>query len=286
MGAPDEKFLPPDIRIARPPPPYHDDEDVPQYERPPFHNKVAVDGSTSLQPAMSKFPPAITCYYSWKAPTTVYLGTEEQDRLYCVKLQKLFSRRPMTLYDGPSDSDPELASVDRLKGSKLTQSLVQIKPRSGHSAAGPIEIPMTGDYELKHTFAMAVRRDSTQECFEWRNTRGSEVKEISGSKWPSWVVGWKLVWVSGPQTVHFHSKKDRETGFTSDGKEIVAVAVHEERVKTGPKLAFMGTGLTGTLGETWEIMVVMSFLRIWELQRQHQATNSAAAAAAAAASTT
>ena len=48
----------------------------------------------------------------------------------------------------------------------------------------------------------------------------------------------------------------------------------------GFRIAFMGTGLTGTLGETWEIVTIASALQLWYLDYQGSVAASGANAAA------
>lgn len=46
----------------------------------------------------------------------------------------------------------------------------------------------------------------------------------------------------------------------------------------GVKFAFLGSGLTGALGEEWEVMVLMSGLQLWGMDYQDQALAAGAAA--------
>ena len=69
------------------------------------------------------------------------------------------------------------------------------------------------------------------------------------------------------------SRKERDRGYTSDGLEVVAVIAHNASwsMTKGFRFAFKGSGLTGTFGELWEILVVLSALEMWYLDAQKSA---------------
>lgn len=95
---------------------------------------------------------------------------------------------------------------------------------------------------------------------------GNEVKELATGH----SYGWKLVWLSGPIHSAGGSRKEREMGLASDGTEIVALLAHNASwsMTKGFRFAFLATGLTGTFGETWEIMTVTSASHLWYLDYQ------------------
>jgi len=136
-------------------------------------------------------------------------------------------------------------------------------------------------------FAMPVGSgaDVRIERFEWRRSRGAEVKGVEGGS----GSGWKLVRMGGQMasdTGHRDDEADdddgRIEGFTSDGKEVVAVwadaglSFHLSRIGG---LEFRGSGATGELGLLWSVMAVVTCMCIYQLQLQ-RATSAAASAAA------
>lgn len=110
-----------------------------------------------------------------------------------------------------------------------------------------------------------------REEFEWRRSRGGEVKDLGGRL----SYGWKLVRLASEAD---HGAVEGERGYASDGKEVVAVMAHNASLTLtkGCKIEFMGSGLTGVLGERWEIMAVLTAVQLW--QRDLQETNVASAA--------
>ncbi|WPH01516.1 Hypothetical protein R9X50_00436200 [Acrodontium crateriforme] len=103
------------------------------------------------------------------------------------------------------------------------------------------------------------------EKFEWRQSRGAEVKSAASSKY---TTGWKLVRLSNENATGVGGRrKDREIGETSDGKEVVAVWANYAKMSM-TKVAcfqFCGTGATGELGDEWTLMAVLSVLRLWQV---------------------
>lgn len=69
------------------------------------------------------------------------------------------------------------------------------------------------------------------------------------------------------------NRKGREVGFTSDGMEIVAVVVLDwKSMSKGMRFAFMNTGLTGTFGEEWEIVALLTGWQLWLLAATYMMT--------------
>lgn len=146
--------------------------------------------------------------------------------------------------------------------------------------------------------AVAGGVPARREDFEWRSTHGSEVQELTS--W--WSTGWKLVRLasrveganggsgdgtsvvsgsgdaesssSSSATQKQKQKQQRPAGVTSDGKEIVAVwALNTASLSMTKafKFQFMGSGALGQLGERWEVMAVVTALRLWYLVWQGRA---------------
>ncbi|KAJ5973181.1 hypothetical protein N7481_010391 [Penicillium waksmanii] len=131
------------------------------------------------------------------------------------------------------------------------ESLVQMIPSStSHtSAAFTFEINPGG-------------KGTDRQRFEWWSSHGTEMKQLAGHSY-----GYKLVWLSGPTIGAGGSRKERDLGISSDGLEIVAVIAHNDSMimTKGFRFNYTGTGLTGTLGEGWEVMTLTSALQLWLL---------------------
>ncbi|KAH7353209.1 hypothetical protein B0T11DRAFT_286431 [Plectosphaerella cucumerina] len=274
-----------------PPPPYstgHDnnDEPAPDYERPLYANT----GS-----AMAKMPPSFNLYTSWKSMSKFHIGPSRDEKLFAGSTSwGWFAQKPpVTIYDGPTTDDPMLAQVGPVKANKTQECIITL-PARANSPLGHLEIKAGYVFETwrhwHYTFTMRVPArgldehgkalPSQEETFQWRTSAGEEVRmQNDGSKLSS---GWKLVWITGPEVGEGGKRGDRENGFASDGREVVAVAAHNVKgwSMTKPlKFSFIGTGLTGTLGEQWELMAVASVLELWWMYQMTVAASSAAAGA-------
>lgn len=78
---------------------------------------------------------------------------------------------------------------------------------------------------------------------------------------------WKLIRLTGGITGHGH---DRIGTYATKCEEMVALGGFSDIpwLWQGPGLKFYGTGLTGTLGEVFEIVSVAGFARLAWLQAQ------------------
>lgn len=67
----------------------------------------------------------------------------------------------------------------------------------------------------------------------------------------------------GPEVGEGVKRKERGGGSASDGREVFTVAAHNPTwsMPTGRRFAFIGMGLTGTLGKQWEMVTVTSALQ-------------------------
>lgn len=252
------------------PPPSGDQ--LPDYEPPVHHN--ATSTSKRLQPATRMFPPVLNGYFKWTS-TTCHLGPSADEKLFAVKMSwAWFSKEPpITLNNGVSDKDPILGQASGLKSAKTMDCTVTIPTgMTCSNPDGPIEtgaaLKYTSWKDAQYVFSIQVppvpgSKDPGQmETFEWRPTYGKEAREIGGGRWST---GYKLVHMTGGQPGEGGKRKEREMGVTSDGREIVAVIIHNSSwsMSKGVQFAFLGTGLTGIFGEAWEVTALVSGLQLW-----------------------
>lgn len=117
----------------------------------------------------------------------------------------------------------------------------------------------------------------TRERFEWRKSRGNEVKQLDKLN-----SGWKLVRIHSEADGVGGTRRARDAGASSDGKELVAVFAEVSGWSTSKvvKFKFLGSGATGEMGARWSLMAVMTALRVWDMQ--NGLSESAAATAAGA----
>ncbi|KAK8094437.1 hypothetical protein PG997_001122 [Apiospora hydei] len=121
----------------------------------------------------------------------------------------------------------------------------------------------------------------TRERFEWRHSRGNEVKQLDKLN-----SGWKLVRIHSEADGVGGTRRARDAGASSDGKELVAVFAEVSGWSASKvvKFKFLGSGATGEMGPRWALMAVMTALRIWDTQNGLSESAAATAAGVAGAS--
>ncbi|KAM0269834.1 hypothetical protein ACHAQH_009644 [Verticillium albo-atrum] len=242
-----------------------EDQYAPSYEQPTY------PGDSTIVPATIKFPPRMNVYLSWKSARTFHLGTSGDNKLFAVTTSwaVMGMKKPLlTIYDGPEKTAPVLAETTPLNYTISQRSTITL-PAAGPGAA-PVVVNLKYEYSLKtivFSFTLAVppppsrKGDPPQEeAFEWRSTFGDEVKHVTGGG--IFSSGWKLVRLWGPEN---RGPAAKGPGFTSDGKEIVAVMAHSTSASMTKSalFAFMGTGLTGQMGQQWETVAIASAVQMW-----------------------
>lgn len=197
---------------------------------------------------------------------------------------------------------------------KSTSPLARASPegRRGYDVLLPGSIVAEGlrrqSRKNKWVFALPVGVDGEVETFEWRRSRGTEIKQL-GASWR----GWKLVRLGGSS----HEQNNASSQFqdaddeslprysTEDEKHDRADSAHaiEESgegeivavwAKTGcwtslhdvGEFAFHGSGASGELGQRFAVMAVMTALCIWQKAMRDQATAGAVSAATSVTSVT
>lgn len=233
---------------------------------------------------------------------------------------KLLCSSSKTIHLSPSPSYPANQSQETLKvslpggfygslildyASKSAALLARASPegRRGYDVLLPGSIVAEGlrrqSRKNKWSFALPMGIDGEVEVFEWRRSRGAEIKQL-GASWR----GWKLVRMgSGGREQHHaaqyhekddeslpryssedekHGRADSAHGSEESGEdEIVAVWA-----KTGcwtslhdvGEFAFLGSGASGELGQRFAVMAVMTALCIWQKAMRDQATAGAVSA--------
>ncbi|KAJ5170988.1 uncharacterized protein N7500_003771 [Penicillium coprophilum] len=221
-------------------------------------------------------------YFQWKITSTFHLGPTAEEKLYAVSTPVAFlnSKPSIVLHDGPTNKHPIMATARGDKWGRRRPIAITLPPRPGSEQKHDIVEQVVPGGSLKHmsptyTFEISVgSKGTTPERFEWRKSHGSEIKELAGHS-----HGWKLVRLAPPANNGIGgSRKERDHGYTSDGLEVVAIIAHNASwsMTKGFRFAFLGVGLTGTMGENWEIVVVTSALQMWLIDVQSASATSAA----------
>lgn len=256
-------------------------------------------------------PPIIRIAYksSWKkyacfARVDLEAGAPNAEPMYIISLSKgLYG--DITLHSGTSNESPPLATSSRIKQYRDDYQIT-LPSFSGH---GVHEETLRRPKGLKgHFWFGCLVGDGTEqrvERFEWRRSRGAEVRSVGQSSWG----GYKLVRLGSTDTKEDYTSSEEDLpkgssrisssssnsnsgeGYTSDGKEIVAVWGNASCWKTMSgvgEFQFRGSGATGELGNMWALMAVMSCMSIWQKVQRDNATagtsaSSSSSSAAAAA---
>ncbi|KAM0715832.1 hypothetical protein Q7P37_008346 [Cladosporium fusiforme] len=141
-------------------------------------------------------------------------------------------------------------------------------------------------------FAFPGAREGEVETFEWRRSRGSEVKQL-GAKWR----GWKLVrmrnngsaqqepaeTVVDDKSLSDESDYEKEKGQEQDSASEDVVAVWARMgcltsLHDVGELLFLNSGASGELGNRWAVMALMSAFCIWQKQMRDETTMATASA--------
>lgn len=268
------------------PPPYTEHDPRITGQVPEVPEVPGYDTSTeSSTVATIKFPPSLNGYFQWKLTTTFHLGPTAEEKLYAVSTHAtVFNNKPsVVLHDGPTNQHSVMATARGDRWGRNRPIAITLPPRPGCAHEGDIvESLVPGSLKNispTYTFETSVGpKGTTRERFEWRKSHGNEIKELAGHSY-----GWKLVRLAGPVNSLGGSRKERDHGYTSDGLEVVALIAHNASwsMTKGFRFAFIGSGLTGTMGQNWEILVVTSALQMWYIDVQGNAATTSAATTAA-----
>ncbi|KAK3294449.1 uncharacterized protein B0H64DRAFT_443528 [Chaetomium fimeti] len=186
-------------------------------------------------------------------------------------------RGNMTLHGGPSQYHPPLAHAERAGAMResFAITLPALPPYEQQQRTEILHCPASWKQPW-YWFAMEVGDGQHRrvERFEWRRSRGSEVRSIADqSRWG--YGGWKLLRMGdeSDDSSGGHGKSGaRVDGYSSDQKEVVAVWAHAGTVKSAMSkmgdFEYRGSGATGELGQLWSIMAAMTCMCIWQKGKQ------------------
>ncbi|KAI1172277.1 hypothetical protein F4777DRAFT_562371 [Nemania sp. FL0916] len=269
-----------------PPPPYQEVGDSTNAYPPPgpaptYEAGESSSGSRAISNVQCKIPPSLNAYLPMAFTKTFHLGAKKDEPLFAVRSHSGFTKNPeLVMYDGPSDKGHVLATAT-YESWKSRNSILTAPAREGavdHDSEKQ-RVIMGAHISLKHqtytfTADVGAGKETRNEAFEWRSSRGSEVKELDGYRW-----GWKLVRLSSRMEGGGGDRLTRELGSTSDGLEVVAAWAYNNSMSMTKAFKFqlLGSARTGTMGDRGAVLALMSALRIWWIEM-----NTAIAAGAAA----
>jgi hypothetical protein len=226
--------------------------------------------AASVESVPRQFPPSFNLYYQGWPNNSFILAEHQTQPLYLYSAHSgLTDLPPVLLHSGPDPSYQPLASASFMFMSVSFEVELPPVPGSGAPLAREAVVPVGshGGLGTGYSFTIEVGPggNGPRESFEWRRSSGDAVAVLGGHHY-----GWKLVRLSngppGGGNVPFAPGGFRD----SQGNEVVAAwTMGSGRSLT--KVAhfrFMGTGLTGLLGERWAIMVVITGLALFQRDRR------------------
>lgn len=226
------------------------------------------------QTVRQQFPPAFNLYrdaFPGAVQRSYFLGEHQATPLYAITAgwAAAAGGASLVLHNGPSDDHAPLATV--AYGPAGRRMAVSVPPLPGR-APGPalsVHTPTVMD----PTFAFIVEVPFTagaatttyrNEKFEWRRSASVAVGGLGGRS-----HGWKLVRLSNELPAGGMAVAAGSGPPSGDGHEVVAVCTAAVMsVSKIWKFSFLGTGLSGVLGEQWAVMAVITGLVTWDQDRR------------------
>ncbi|KAI1089527.1 hypothetical protein F5B19DRAFT_466942 [Rostrohypoxylon terebratum] len=268
MGNPNDSYAYPTGAAA--PPPYATPEHTARSSSPaPSYQTLAASGS-GISGVANRMPQSLNAYLPplTKWSRLMYLGAHADQPFFAVTTHTGLSGKPLLeMHAGPTGSEPVVATAgNEHRWSSGRNTIVKLIPGGGY-LEGQAESTFTMKetcFSKHYTFPFAVEvglgKDTRLESFEWRGSRGEEVKQLDGASWR----GYKLVRLDGAAAGPGGARAVRGEGESSDGKEVVAVYTanaHFSRNKIF-KFQFLESGATGILGEKFALAAVITACKI------------------------
>ncbi|KAF7558481.1 hypothetical protein G7046_g5676 [Stylonectria norvegica] len=212
-----------------------------------------------------QFPIAFNLYRQGMAARYYTLGEHQNEPVYIISLHSGFSEEsPIVLHSGPTLASGPLATVEwRVFGAGFDVALPPPPGSNRQFAEEKVEwhSKLGGFGVGAYGFSIEAGNSGAREAFEWRHSRGTAISTLGGD-----YAGWKLVSLA-------RRASSASGGFTdSEGNEVVAAwTINNGSLTKAAKFQFMGSGMTGELGERWAIMaVVTAFAMLQKMMRRRR----------------
>lgn len=220
-----------------------------------------------------QFPPLLNLYrdpFPGALQRRYFIGEHQNTPLYAVGAWSGWPvvQSSLMLHNGPSEDFAPLATVSYDSWGRRMD--VTVPPLPGRNNGDTISVQAPGMMTTAFRFHVEVPWPDgnggvlwRKEAYEWRRSNSLAVAGLAGSN-----TGWKLVRLTnelppGGVTVAGSGPPSR------DGHEVVAVCTNAVMSMTKLwKFCFLGTGVSGALGERWAVMAVTTGLAIWD--REHR----------------
>ncbi|KAK5651430.1 hypothetical protein OQA88_12518 [Cercophora sp. LCS_1] len=165
----------------------------------------------------------------------------------------------LIFYNGPSKEHAPLARA-KPAGFAAKDFAITLPAVSPHDPERTEIMRHVSSLWQKDMYWFAFPVGDATERFEWRRSRGEEVKDVRNGA----GRGWKLVRMGDIIPAgerggeHEHNSGGGDYGVSSDGREIVAVWADYGSLSLSKMgtIEFRGSGATEELGNMWRVMVV------------------------------
>lgn len=283
MGNPDEDLQA--IPTDGPPPPYSEvAEGSNAQARAPQGSDVPAPADSATS-AYRPFPAVTGAYYQWKMSATFHLGPSADQRLYAVSTHMGWAgkgRPGIVLHNGPTNKDPMLAAAgeEAVWNDSSPNSVIILPPLPGSPQEMCTETMRAGvsgkDVNFRFSIEVVREREVWREEFVWETCKGEEAKRLVDSPWE---CGFKLTRPAGQAGGSSAAGSKEAHGE----QEILAIfAWNRSWSITNPfRIQFVGDRRKDAMGERWELMVVITGLRLWWLKRQGRVSASVVASGGA-----
>ncbi|KAK1574169.1 uncharacterized protein LY79DRAFT_673096 [Colletotrichum navitas] len=251
----------PQLVIDDPPPPYTKEEDS---------RWLSPDSLGRVSRAFG-FPQNLNGYGGKTLSGRCYydLGASRDEKRFRVCVSCILSGRSESLHirDGLNPDNDILATMSRkFEARSYGGKEQEIFNFTLHAIEGlrgvgeQVEMYRLWDSKWGHrnTLELVIDIAGRSERFQWRPSKGKEVKGLAG-----YSSGWKLVRLGSQEVGVGGKRKSRENGFASDGKEVVAVIAHALSFRKDFVFALLGSGRSGALGNAWETAALLSGIWRW-----------------------
>ncbi|KAI0014522.1 hypothetical protein F4780DRAFT_774150 [Xylariomycetidae sp. FL0641] len=218
----------------------------------------------------TRFPLEWNLYHPRPSCRVMRLGVHECAPWFVVSPHGGCSGQPdIILHSGPSDTLPALAAGWRsITRAYDEHSVIVLPPLSDSDLDSAIEVARMRMKFLSISVHFTIETGDdpghrAREIFEWRHSYRSIRALMDGVG-----DGWKLVRL-GSKLRKGGRKPSTNTVLTSDGYEVVAMwAFARKSLTKALKFRFLGNGASGTLGDRWELMAVITALRMYQASQK------------------
>lgn len=290
MGNPEEANQP-QPHADEPPPPYSEDEAAPPLPPRDTKNNPFYTAASPVSPVRAsassskgklptpirhsgKFPATLGMYYQKAVRIPTFnLGETEDRPSFAVTFHTVGGAVSGTSYlslHSSADPDSPPLAIAAKAGRLGHRAEITLPGPSEAEGDGSVATEDMGAHVSITSVSYAFSIETSpgrREKFEWRSSKGSEVRGLSSDKHPT---GRKLVRIGTEADGVGGTRAVRDQGASSDGREVVAVWADNAKW-SGNKagvLQFYGSGATGALGGRFGVMAVVTAVKIWEMMNE------------------